>query len=101
LGCILDPVGLMLLALPVFLPIFIAAEIDLIWFGILFIKYIEIGLITPPIGMTIFAPKSITADLPIGVLFRGTAWFFAMEIVVLALMIAFPQITLALPNMMG
>lgn len=101
LGCILDPVGLMLLALPVFLPIFIAAEIDLIWFGILFIKYIEIGLITPPIGMNIFALKSITPDIPIGTIFRGTAWFFAMEIVVLLLMIAFPQITLWLPSMMG
>ncbi|MDI6028443.1 TRAP transporter large permease [Corticibacterium sp. UT-5YL-CI-8] len=101
LGCILDPVGLMLLALPVFLPIFIAADIDLIWFGILFIKYIEIGLITPPIGMNIFALKSITPDIPIGVIFRGTAWFFVMEIVVLILMIAFPQITLWLPSMMG
>lgn len=100
LGCFLDPIGLLLLALPVFLPIYIAADINLIWFGILFIKYIEIGLITPPIGMNIFALKSILPNVPIQTIFRGTAWFFVAEIFVLILLIIFPAISLFLPGLM-
>jgi len=100
LGCILDPIGLMLLALPVFLPIFEAAEINMIWFGILFIKYIEIGLITPPIGMNVFILRAIVPQVPVGEVFRGTGWFFATELVVLALLIAFPVISLLLPGRM-
>ena len=99
LGCILDPIGLMLLALPVFLPIYIAADINLIWFGILFIKYIEIGLITPPIGMNVYILRSILPQVPVGVIFRGTGWFFITELVVLALLIAFPVITLGLGSL--
>jgi tripartite ATP-independent transporter DctM subunit len=96
LGCILDPIGLMLLALPVFLPIFIAADINLIWFGILFIKYIEIGLITPPVGMNVFVLRSILPQIPVATIFRGTGWFFLTELVVVGLLIAFPQIALGL-----
>ena len=99
LGCILDPIGLMLLALPVFLPIYDAAGINLIWFGILFIKYIEIGLITPPVGMNVYILRSILPDVPVGTIFRGTGWFFVTELVVLALLIAFPAITLGLVEM--
>ncbi|SPF80275.1 TRAP transporter large permease [Pseudoprimorskyibacter insulae] len=99
LGCILDPIGLMLLALPVFLPIYIAADINLIWFGILFIKYIEIGLITPPVGMNVYILRSILPDVPVGTIFRGTGWFFVTELVVLGLLIAFPAITLGLVEM--
>lgn len=100
LGCFLDPIGLLLLALPVFLPIYIAADINLIWFGIIFIKYIEIGLITPPIGVNIFALKSILPNIPIHTIFRGVAWFFVAEIFVLALLIGFPSISLFLPSLM-
>jgi C4-dicarboxylate transporter, DctM subunit len=100
LGCFLDPIGLLLLALPVFLPIYIAADINLLWFGIIFIKYIEIGLITPPIGVNIFALKSILPNVPIQTIFRGTAWFFVAEIFVLVLLIAFPAISLFLPSLM-
>ncbi|GGL81044.1 TRAP transporter large permease [Wenxinia marina] len=96
LGCILDPIGLMLLALPVFLPIYQAAEINMIWFGILFIKYIEIGLITPPVGMNVFILRSILPQIPVGTIFRGTGWFFVTEIVVVGLLIAFPAISLVL-----
>lgn len=100
LGCFLDPIGLLLLALPVFLPIYIAADVNLIWFGIIFIKYIEIGLITPPIGVNIFALKSILPKIPIQTIFRGVMWFFVADIFVLVLLIAFPQITLFLPSLM-
>lgn len=96
LGCILDPVGLMLLVLPIFLPIYIAADINLIWFGILFIKYIEIGLITPPVGMNVFILRSILPDINVATIFRGAGWFFLTEILVLGLLIAFPMLSLGL-----
>lgn len=96
LGCILDPVGLMLLVLPVFLPIFIAADINLIWFGILFIKYIEIGLITPPVGMNVFILRSILPDISVATIFKGAGWFFLTEMLVLVLLIAFPVLSLGL-----
>ena len=85
-----------LLALPVFLPIYQAADINMIWFGILFIKYIEIGLITPPVGMNVFILRSILPQIPVGTIFRGTGWFFVTEIVVVGLLIAFPAISLVL-----
>ena len=101
LGCLLDPIGLLLLGLPVFLPIMKAAGVNLVWFGILFIKYIEIGLITPPVGMNVFAIKAMSPDIPVFEIFKGTLWFFAMEMIVLALLIAFPAISLYLPGLAG
>ncbi len=100
LGCFLDPLGMMLLTLPVFLPMFHAAGIDLIWFGILLVKYVEIGLMTPPIGLNVYGVKVMMPEIPLGVIFRGTAWFLGSEIIILALLIAFPQLTLYLPSLM-
>jgi len=100
LGCLLDPLGMVFLTLPIVLPMFKAQNLDLIWFGILLIKYVEIGLITPPVGLNVFAVKSMNPDIPMGVVFRGVTWFIACEIVVLALLIAFPEISLFLPSTM-
>jgi tripartite ATP-independent transporter DctM subunit len=100
LGMFLDPLGMMLLTLPVFLPMFKAAGIDLIWFGILLVKYIEIGLITPPVGLNVYGIKVMVPDLPLEVLFRGAMWFLLSEAIIVGLLIAFPQITLWLPSLM-
>jgi C4-dicarboxylate transporter, DctM subunit len=100
LGCFLDPIALLLLALPVFLPIYIAADINLIWFAIIFIKYIEIGLITPPVGVNVFGLKSVVPDIPTSTIFRGVLWFFLADVFVLALLILFPEIVLYLPSLM-
>jgi tripartite ATP-independent transporter DctM subunit len=100
LGMFLDPLGMMLLTLPVFLPMFKAAGIDLIWFGILLVKYIEIGLITPPVGLNVYGIKVMVPDLPLEVLFRGAMWFLLSEAIIVGLLIAFPQISLWLPSLM-
>jgi tripartite ATP-independent transporter DctM subunit len=100
LGCFLDPLGMMLLTLPVFLPMFLAAKIDLIWFGILLVKYIEIGLITPPVGLNVYGIKVMVPDVPLETIFRGACWFLLSEVVILTLLIAFPQISLWLPSLM-
>jgi TRAP-type mannitol/chloroaromatic compound transport system permease large subunit len=78
-----------------------AGNVDLIWFGIIVIKLLEIGLITPPIGLNVYMIKGALGDtVTLGTVFRGTFWFLAMDIVTLAIIIAFPQIVLWLPSLM-
>ncbi|MCA8927339.1 MAG: TRAP transporter large permease subunit [Alphaproteobacteria bacterium] len=101
LGMFLDPLGLMLLTLPVFLPMFEALKLDLIWVGVIVVKYIEIGLLTPPVGLNAYVVKSVVGDaIPLTTIFRGLAWFLAAEAVIMVLLIAFPEISLTLPNYM-
>lgn len=101
LGMFLDPLGVMLLTLPLFLPMFIALDLNLIWFGILVIKYLEIGLITPPVGMNVYVIKSVVGDkIELETIFKGVAWFLVCDIIVVGLIVAFPNIALWLPSMM-
>ncbi|NQV57398.1 MAG: TRAP transporter large permease subunit [Rhodospirillales bacterium] len=101
LGMFLDPLGLLLLTLPVLLPLFEELNLDLIWFGILVTKYVEIGLMTPPVGLNVYAVKTVVGDdVPLETIFKGVMWFLATEVVVVTLLIAFPQISLFLPGLM-
>lgn len=102
LGMFLDPLGLMLLTLPVFLPMFEALKLDLVWIGVIVVKYIEIGLLTPPIGLNAYVVKGVVGDaVPLTTIFRGLAWFIAAEAVIMVLLIGFPEISLWLPRQMG
>jgi len=102
LGMFLDPLGLLLLTLPIVIPAFRTAGVDMIWAGILVVKFLEIGFITPPVGMNAFVVKGIVGDqVSLGTIFRGLTWFVAMEIIVTGVLIAFPAITLFLPQLMG
>jgi C4-dicarboxylate transporter, DctM subunit len=101
LGCFLDPLGMILLTIPVFVPMFAKLNLDLVWFGVLVVKYIGIGLLTPPVGFNIYVVASATKnEIPLQTIFRGCYWFLACEIVIMSLLIAFPQISLFLPNLM-
>lgn len=101
LGMFLDPIGLMLLTLPVFLPIFQALNLDLIWLGVLVVKFLEIGVLTPPVGLNCFVVKQVAGDaVPVTTVFRGVGWFLAVEVVVIALLFLYPQISLYLPSLM-
>jgi len=101
LGMFLDPVGVMLLTLPVVFPVMEGLGFNLIWFGIIMIKYLEIGLITPPVGLNVYVIKGVVGDeVPLETIFRGIAWFVVMDIITLAILITFPQITLFLPTTM-
>ena len=101
LGMFLDPIGLMLIALPVILPIIEASGFDLIWFGILTIKFVEIGLITPPVGLSVYTIKSVVGDqVSLAAIFRGIGWFLVCELFVVVLLVAFPEIALFLPDLM-
>jgi TRAP-type C4-dicarboxylate transport system permease large subunit len=85
---------------PVFLPIFVALKVDLIWFGILLVKYIEIGLITPPVGLNVYGVKVMCPEIPLETIFKGACWFLLSEAVIVTLLIVFPGITLWLPSLM-
>jgi tripartite ATP-independent transporter DctM subunit len=101
LGMFLDPLGILLLTLPILLPMFEALHLDLIWLGVLVVKYLEIGLLTPPVGFQVYVVKSVVGDeISLETIFRGVGWFLACEVVIMTLLIAFPQISLLLPDLM-
>jgi tripartite ATP-independent transporter DctM subunit len=101
LGCFLEPIGLVLLTLPVMIPAFESRGIDMIWFGIMVVKYVEIGLMSPPVGLNVYAVKTIVGDaVSLNAIFAGTAWFLACEALILLLLFVFPEIALVLPRMM-
>ena len=102
LGCFLEPVSIMLLTLPILVPVLTQLHVNLIWFGILVVKLLEIGLITPPVGLNVFAAKTISGDqISLERIFAGVSWFLLCELLVLALLVAFPQIALFLPKTVG
>ena len=99
LGMFLEPIGAMLLTLPIVLPIIESADLSLLWFGVVLTKMLEIGMITPPVGMNVFVIKSVVDDLvSTSAIFRGIFWFLIMDLVVLALLMTVPDIILFLPT---
>jgi len=102
LGMFLDPLGCMLLTLPVLLPVLEAQNANLIWFGILLVKFLEIGLITPPVGLNVFVIKEIVGNkVPIMQIFSGVTWFIVSDLILLFLLIIAPAIVLWLPDVLG
>jgi len=102
LGMFLDPLGIMLLTLPIFMPLIESAGVSLIWFGILIVKLLEIGLITPPVGLNVFVIKGVVGNLvSTEAIFRGILWFLAADVITMALLILFPEISLFLPRLLG
>ncbi|MEM6462019.1 MAG: TRAP transporter large permease [Pseudomonadota bacterium] len=101
LGCFLDSLAMIVLTVPIIFPIVQNLGFDPIWFGILVVITIELGLITPPIGLNVFVIKSIEPDLSLGSIYKGVLPFIGMDIIRLALLVAFPWLVLALPNSMG
>ncbi len=101
LGMFLDSIGLMLLTLPVLLPVFEGAGFNLIWVGVLVLKFLEVGLLTPPVGLNVYVVRSIVGDtIPLPTLFRGVLWFVVADFFVIAVLVLFPEISLFLPSMM-
>jgi tripartite ATP-independent transporter DctM subunit len=99
LGCLIDPITITLLTIPIFVPLIISLGMDPIWFGVMFVVNTQIGLITPPMGVDLFAIKTIF-NIPTRDIIRGVFPFLISEILFLALISAFPPISLWLPNMM-
>ena len=107
LGCLMDSLSMILLAIPFFWPILAVMDFGLpledvkVWFGILALIVVELGLITPPVGLNVFIIHGLAEDVPIGDTFRGVVPFFLAELVRVALLLAFPGIVLFLPYVLG
>ena len=101
LGMFLDPLGALLLTLPIILPVVQDQNLSLLWFGVVLGKLLEIGMITPPVGLNVFVLKSVVGDeIPIGQIFKGVAYFLLADIFVVSILMAFPQTILYLPSLM-
>ncbi|MBO6776401.1 MAG: TRAP transporter large permease [Marinibacterium sp.] len=100
LGMFLEPIGAMLITLPIFLPLVATAGIDAIWFGVFVAKLLEVGMITPPIGMNVFVLSStVGRAAPTDIVFRGVLWFFVADILLLGLLIWAPSIITFIPSL--
>ncbi|MFH1487610.1 MAG: TRAP transporter large permease [Pseudomonadota bacterium] len=99
LGCVMDSMAIVLLTVPIFFPVIVHLDFDPIWFGILVVRVTEMGLITPPVGLNIYIIKGIS-NVPMGTIFRGVVPFIIADILHIALLMVFPQISLYLPSMM-
>ena len=101
LGMFLDPIGIMVLTLPLMVPLVETYGFDLIWFGVVVIKLLEIGLITPPVGLNVFVIAGVVGkEVPIDRIFAGILRFLSVDVIVLILIIAFPVISLLIPGSM-
>ncbi len=100
LGMFIDSIGILLLTLPLIIPIMESMHINMIWAGILLIKMLEIGMVTPPVGLNVYVIKGAVGDtVKLHTIFKGVSWFILMDVLTLAILIAFPIITLYLPNL--
>lgn len=99
LGCILEPITITLLTIPIFIPIIISLGFDPLWFGVVFAVNTQIGLITPPMGIDLFAVKTIF-NIPTGDILRGVTPFLIMTLLFLVIIVAIPELSIWLPNMM-
>lgn len=101
LGMFMEPFGAMMITLPVLLPIFRAQGIDLVWFGVVLVKLLEIGMISPPVGMNVFVIRNVASQYAtVAQIFKGVVPFLAADMVVVVLSIAFPAFILYLPSLM-
>ncbi|MFZ9322854.1 MAG: TRAP transporter large permease [Hylemonella sp.] len=101
LGCLMDAMAMIILTVPIIYPLILQLGFDPIWFGVIVVMTVELGLIHPPVGMNVFVIKSVVPDVSFTTIFRGVIPFVLMDLVRLVILIAFPMIALWLPSRMG
>lgn len=101
LGCALDSLAMILLTIPIFFPVVAKLGFDPIWFGIIVVMVVELGLITPPIGMNVFIIKGMAPEVPLGTIYKGVLPFAVAQILLIALIVIFPAIATWLPSTMA
>ncbi|MFA7416678.1 MAG: TRAP transporter large permease subunit [Rhizobium sp.] len=100
LGMFMEPFGALLVTLPVLLPVLKSEGISLVWFGVLVVKLLEIGMITPPVGLNVFVIKNVASRyVTVVQVFKGVAPFMLADLLVVILTIAFPAVVLSLPQL--
>ncbi|MFC1861445.1 TRAP transporter large permease subunit [Chloroflexota bacterium] len=100
LGAIMSAMAMIILTVPIFFPVIVALGFDPIWFGIIIVRVVEMGQITPPVGINVFIIKGVAKDVPLYTIFRGIVPFLIADLLHVILLVAVPQIALFLPNLM-
>ena len=101
LGCLMDAMAMIILTVPIIFPVIVQLGFDPIWFGIIVVMTVELGLITPPVGMNVFVIKSVLPDTSFSTIFRGVSPFVLTDVIRLVILVSFPVIALWLPGRMG
>ncbi|MCK8779493.1 TRAP transporter large permease [Rhizobium sp. NTR19] len=99
LGCFIDQISMMMITLPFFIPLAQAAGIDLVWLGLMMLVAIELGLLTPPFGILLMVMQGVSRSTPLLQIYRAALPFIIIELLILALMVLWPQLTLFLPSL--
>jgi tripartite ATP-independent transporter DctM subunit len=100
LGCLMDAMAMIILTVPIIFPVIMQLGFDPIWFGVIIVMTVELGLIHPPVGMNVFVIKSVVHEISFTTIFKGVIPFVVTDIVRLVILIAFPAIALWLPGRM-
>ncbi len=100
LGCALDALAMILLTIPIFFPIVLQLGFDPVWFGVIVVMVVELGLITPPVGMNVFIIKGMAPDVPLSRIYSGVLPFVVAEVLLIALLVAIPELATWLPGTM-
>jgi len=101
LGCLMDAMAMIILTVPIIYPVIIQLGFDPIWFGVIIVMTVELGLIHPPVGMNVFVIKSVVKDVSFTTIFKGVIPFVVTDLLRLLILISFPIIALWLPSKMG
>jgi TRAP-type C4-dicarboxylate transport system permease large subunit len=100
LGCLMDALAMVILTVPIIFPVIKELGFDPIWFGVIIVMTVELGLIHPPVGMIVFVIKSVIQDINFSTIFAGVLPFIVTDLIRLVILIAFPIIALWLPSRM-
>lgn len=100
LGCLMDAMAMIILTVPIIFPVIMQLGFDPIWFGVIIVMTVELGLIHPPVGMNVFVIKSVVQEVSFTTIFKGVIPFVITDIIRLVILIAFPVIALWLPSRM-
>jgi C4-dicarboxylate transporter, DctM subunit len=98
MGCFLEGIAMILITVPITLPLILSFGFDPVWFGVMLVILIEIGLITPPLGMNLFVIRAVSPGISIAEMYRGALPFLAAPLILILMMIAWPQLALWLPS---
>lgn len=99
-GCFLDSLAMVTLTIPIVYPLILSLGFHPIWFGVIIVLVVEMGVITPPVGINVYVIKGVAPDVPMEKIFRGIFPFLAAELTCIAILLAFPEIALFLPSFM-
>jgi tripartite ATP-independent transporter DctM subunit len=100
LGCLMDSMAMIILTVPIIFPVILSLGFDPIWFGIIIVMTVELGLIHPPVGMNVFVIKSVISEVKFSTIFLGVTPFIVTDIIRLIILISFPILALWLPSHM-